>query len=51
MDSVALFGMIGVPLLIWAGVFAFMLGVDRRVQDLERRIRETGASRENEVHP
>jgi len=51
-DSVAVFGMIAVPLLIWAGVFAFMLGVDRRVRDLERRVRETGNFREQEErHP
>ena len=29
-----------VPLLIWAGVFVFMLAVDRRVRALERRVGE-----------
>ena len=28
------------PLLVWAGVFAFMWFVDRRVRALERRLEE-----------
>ena len=32
--------MMVVPLVIWAGVFAFMLSVDRRVRALERRVQE-----------
>ncbi len=31
------------PLLIWAGVFAFVWFVDRRVRALERRVRERDA--------
>jgi CcmD family protein len=27
-----------VALLVWAGVFAFIFAVDRRVRDLERRV-------------
>ena len=27
-----------VALLVWAGVFAFIFTVDRRVRDLERRV-------------
>lgn len=38
MDPVT--AMMVVPLLIWAGVFAFMLSVDRRVRALENRVRE-----------
>ncbi len=37
--------MMVVPLLIWAGVFAFMLSVDRRVRALEQRIRNNEAER------
>ena len=36
MDPVT--AMVAVPLLIWAGVFVFMLSTDRRVRDLERRV-------------
>ena len=32
------------PLLIWAGVFAFVWSVDRRVRALERLVEERGAS-------
>ena len=38
MDPVV--AMMIVPLLIWAGVFFFMLSVDRRVHALEQRVRE-----------
>jgi len=37
--------MMVVPLLIWAGVFAFMLSVDRRVRALEQRVRNNEAER------
>ena len=33
------------PLLIWAGVFAFVWHVDRRVRALERRLNERKESR------
>ena len=36
MDPVV--AMMIVPLLIWAGVFLFMLSVDRRVHALEQRV-------------
>ena len=49
MDPVV--GMMVVPLLIWAGVFAFLLSVDRRVRDLERRVREQGVTHGEDVHP
>lgn len=42
MDPVV--AMLIVPLLIWAGVFAFMLSVDRRVRTLEQRVRERQGS-------
>ena len=32
------------PLLIWAGVFAFVWSLDRRVRDLERRLSERRSS-------
>jgi len=43
MDPVV--AMLIVPLLIWAGVFAFMLSVDRRVRALEQRVRNSEAER------
>lgn len=43
MDPVV--AMMIVPLLIWAGVFAFMLSVDRRVRTLEQRVRNSEAER------
>lgn len=37
--------MVAVPLLIWAGVFGFMLSVDRRVRDLEQHVKNSGGER------
>lgn len=38
-----------VALLIWAGVFVFMLGVDRKVSALERRLGMDEDRRRNRV--
>lgn len=36
----SLVSLLAVALLIWAGVFAFLWSVDRRVRALERRLEE-----------
>ena len=36
--NIAMLPLLFVALLIWAGVFVFLLGVERRVADLERQV-------------
>jgi CcmD family protein len=36
----AMIPLLTVALIVWAGVFLFILSVDRRLRDVERRVRE-----------
>lgn len=38
--NIAMLPLLFVALLIWAGVFVFLLGIERRVGDLERQTSE-----------